>query len=132
MIWSCQRRPPEALVHSGVLKWVDNVKRSRGRLKEWNISKELANQGFVVVVAGLGYGAAQPGLWQWKPAHGDGVAQILVAVAVVASLMLRCGPRVRSGFRGFLDWRKLSSIIKKAVGAVLPHWSSFFMTIVCW
>jgi len=41
-------------VHSGVLKWVDNVKRGRGRpkltwdesvkrdLKEWNISKELA------------------------------------------------------------------------------------------
>jgi hypothetical protein len=49
-----QRRPPEAPVHSGVLKRVDNVKRGRGRpkltwgesvkrdFKEWNISKELA------------------------------------------------------------------------------------------
>ena len=49
-----QWRPPEAPVHSGVLKWVDNVKRGRGRpkqswdelvkrdLKDWNISKEVA------------------------------------------------------------------------------------------
>jgi len=27
-----QRRPPEALVRSGVLKRIDNVKRGRGRL----------------------------------------------------------------------------------------------------
>ena len=49
-----QRRPPEAQVRSGVLEWVDNVKRGRGRpkltwdgsvkrdLKDWNISKEIA------------------------------------------------------------------------------------------
>ncbi|PUZ50631.1 hypothetical protein GQ55_6G073300 [Panicum hallii var. hallii] len=47
-----QRRPPEAPVHSGVLKRSDNVKRGRPRLtwdatvkrdlKEWNIAKELA------------------------------------------------------------------------------------------
>ena len=49
-----QQRPPEAPVHCGVLKRVDNVKRGRGRpkltwdesvkrdLKKWNISKELA------------------------------------------------------------------------------------------
>ena len=49
-----QRRPPEAPVHSGVLKRVDKVKRGRGRpkltwdesvkrdLKDWDISKELA------------------------------------------------------------------------------------------
>ena len=49
-----QRRPPEAPVRSGVLKWVDNVKRDRGRPKltwdglvkrdhkVWNISKEIA------------------------------------------------------------------------------------------
>jgi hypothetical protein len=49
-----QRRPPEAPVHSGVLKRTDNVKNGRGRpkltwdesvkrdLKEWNISKDLA------------------------------------------------------------------------------------------
>ena len=48
-----QQRPPEAPVHSGVLKRVDNVKRGRGRpkltwdesvkrdLKKWNISKEV-------------------------------------------------------------------------------------------
>ena len=47
-----QRRPREAPVHNGVLKWVDNVKRGRGRskmtwdetvkidIKEWNILKE--------------------------------------------------------------------------------------------
>ncbi|KAG2577611.1 hypothetical protein PVAP13_6NG192309 [Panicum virgatum] len=46
-----QRRPPKVPVHCGVLKWIDNVKRGRGRpkltwdesvkrnLKEWNISK---------------------------------------------------------------------------------------------
>ncbi|KAG2557075.1 hypothetical protein PVAP13_8NG183305 [Panicum virgatum] len=46
--------PPEALVHSGVLERVDNVKRGRGRpkltwdesvkrdLKDWNIFKEIA------------------------------------------------------------------------------------------
>jgi hypothetical protein len=49
-----QRRPPEASVHSGVLKQADNVKSGRGGpkltwdksvkrdLKEWNISKDLA------------------------------------------------------------------------------------------
>ena len=49
-----QRRPPEAPVRSGVIEWVDNVKRGRGRpkltwdesvkrdLKDWNISKEIA------------------------------------------------------------------------------------------
>ena len=49
-----QRRPPEAPVHSGVLKRVDKIKRGRGRpkltweesvkrdLKDWDISKELA------------------------------------------------------------------------------------------
>jgi hypothetical protein len=49
-----QRRPPEALVRSGVLKRADNVKSGRGRpkltwdefvkryLKEWNIFKDLA------------------------------------------------------------------------------------------
>jgi hypothetical protein len=49
-----QRRPPEAPVHSGVLKRGDNVRRGRGRprltwdetvkrdFKEWNIAKELA------------------------------------------------------------------------------------------
>ena len=49
-----QRSPPEALVRSGVLNRVDNVRRGRGRpkltwdesvkrdLKEWNISKGLA------------------------------------------------------------------------------------------
>ncbi|KAG2588625.1 hypothetical protein PVAP13_5NG358781 [Panicum virgatum] len=49
-----QRRPPEAPVHSGVLKRVDKVKRGRGRpkltwdesvkrdLKDWDISEELA------------------------------------------------------------------------------------------
>jgi hypothetical protein len=49
-----QRRPPEAPVHSGVLKRTDNVKSGRGRskltwdesvkrdLKEWNIFKDLA------------------------------------------------------------------------------------------
>ncbi|VAH76577.1 unnamed protein product [Triticum turgidum subsp. durum] len=49
-----RRRPPEAPVHSGWLKRVDNVKRGRGRpnltweesvkrdLKDWNISGELA------------------------------------------------------------------------------------------
>jgi hypothetical protein len=49
-----QRRPPEAPVHSGVLKRADNVKSGRGRpkltwdesvkrdLKEWNIPKDLA------------------------------------------------------------------------------------------
>ena len=49
-----QRRPPEAPVRNGVLEWVDNVKRGRGRpkltwdesvkrdLKNWNISKEIA------------------------------------------------------------------------------------------
>ena len=48
-----QRRPPEAPVHSGVLKRVDRVKRGRGRpkltleesvkrdLKDWNISEEV-------------------------------------------------------------------------------------------
>ena len=49
-----QRRPPEALLRSGVLERVDNVKRGRGRhkltwdelvkrdLKDWSISKEIA------------------------------------------------------------------------------------------
>ncbi len=49
-----QRRPPEALVHSGRLKRAENVKRGRGRpnltweesvkrdLKDWSITKELA------------------------------------------------------------------------------------------
>ncbi|KAM3386548.1 hypothetical protein ACQJBY_009864 [Aegilops geniculata] len=49
-----QRRPPEAPVHSGRLKRVENVKRGRGRpnltweesvkrdLKDWSITKELA------------------------------------------------------------------------------------------
>ncbi|TVU34046.1 hypothetical protein EJB05_15870, partial [Eragrostis curvula] len=49
-----QRRPPETLVHGGVLKRVDNIKTRRGQpnltwdelvkrdLKKWNISKELA------------------------------------------------------------------------------------------
>jgi hypothetical protein len=49
-----QWRPPEAPVHSGVLKRADNVKSVRSRpkltwaesvkkdLKEWNISKDLA------------------------------------------------------------------------------------------
>ena len=49
-----QRRPPEALVRSGVLKHVDKVKRGRGRpkltwdksvkgdLKDWIISVEVA------------------------------------------------------------------------------------------
>ena len=49
-----QRKPPEAPVHSGVLKRVDKVKRGRCRpkliwdesvkrdLKDWNISEELA------------------------------------------------------------------------------------------
>ena len=49
-----QRRPPEAPVHSGLLKHADNVKRGRGRpnltweesvkrdLKDWSITKELA------------------------------------------------------------------------------------------
>ena len=49
-----QRRPPEAPVHSGVLKCVDKVKEGRSRpkltwdesvkrdLKDWNISKEVA------------------------------------------------------------------------------------------
>jgi hypothetical protein len=49
-----QRRPPETLVRSGVLKRTDNVKSGRGRpkltwdesikrdLKEWNIFKNLA------------------------------------------------------------------------------------------
>jgi hypothetical protein len=49
-----QWRPPEAPVHSGVLKRADNIKSGRGRpkltwdesvkrdLKEWNISKNLA------------------------------------------------------------------------------------------
>ena len=49
-----QRRPPEAPVHSGVLKRVDKVKRDRGRpkltwdesvkrnFKDWNISKKIA------------------------------------------------------------------------------------------
>ena len=49
-----QRRPSEAPVRNGVLEWVDNVKRGRGRpklvwdelvkrdLKYWNISKEIA------------------------------------------------------------------------------------------
>ena len=49
-----QRRPPEASVRSGVLKYVDKIKRGRGRpkltcdesvkrdLKYWNISKEVA------------------------------------------------------------------------------------------
>ncbi|KAG2631849.1 hypothetical protein PVAP13_2NG049401 [Panicum virgatum] len=49
-----QRRPPEAPVRSGVLKYVDKVKRGRGRpkltwdesvkrnLKDWDISEELA------------------------------------------------------------------------------------------
>jgi hypothetical protein len=48
-----QRRPPEASLHSGVLKRGDNVRRGRGRprliwdetvkrdLKEWNIANEL-------------------------------------------------------------------------------------------
>ena len=48
-----QRRPPEALVRSGVLKHVDKVKRGRGRpkltweesvkrdFKDWDISEEL-------------------------------------------------------------------------------------------
>ena len=48
-----QQRPPEAPVHSGVLKWVNNVKRGRGRpkltwdesvkrdLKDWDISDEV-------------------------------------------------------------------------------------------
>ena len=49
-----QRRPPEAPVRNGVLEWVYNVNRGRGRsklmwdesvkrdLKDWNISKEIA------------------------------------------------------------------------------------------
>ena len=49
-----QRRPPEAPVHCGRLKRVDNVKRGRGRpnltweesvkrdLKDWSITRELA------------------------------------------------------------------------------------------
>ena len=49
-----QRRSPEAPVRSGVLEWVDNVKRGRGRLKltwdesvkrdlkDWNIFKNIA------------------------------------------------------------------------------------------
>ncbi|KAG2628822.1 hypothetical protein PVAP13_3KG416600 [Panicum virgatum] len=49
-----QRRPPEAPVHSGVLKRVGKVKMGRGRpkltwdesvkrdLKDWNISEEVA------------------------------------------------------------------------------------------
>jgi hypothetical protein len=48
-----QRRPPEALVHSGVLDRVGSVRRGRGRpkltwdesvkrdLKEWDIPEEL-------------------------------------------------------------------------------------------
>jgi hypothetical protein len=49
-----QRRPPDALVHSGRLKHADNVKRGRSRpnltweesvkrdLKDWSTTKELA------------------------------------------------------------------------------------------
>ena len=49
-----QRRLPEAPVRSGLLKQVDNVKRSRGRpkltwdetvkrdIKDWNVPKEVA------------------------------------------------------------------------------------------
>ena len=49
-----QRRPPEAPVHSGGLRYADNVKRGRGRpnltweesvkryLKDWVITKDLA------------------------------------------------------------------------------------------
>ena len=49
-----QRMPPEASMHSGRLKYAENVKRGRGRpnltreetvkrdLKDWSITKELA------------------------------------------------------------------------------------------
>ena len=52
--WFGQRRPPEALVHSGSLKRAENVKRGQGRPnltceefvkrdpKDWSITKELA------------------------------------------------------------------------------------------
>ena len=51
-----KRRPPEALMHSGILSQDINVKRGRGRLKltwvkaikgdlkEWNIPKDLADR----------------------------------------------------------------------------------------
>ena len=49
-----QRRPPEALVNSGILRGIDNTKRGRGRpkltweeavkrdLKDWNVPRDLA------------------------------------------------------------------------------------------
>ena len=54
MVWTCQRRPPEAPVRSEIISQDSNVKRGRGRpkltwveakkgdLKGWNISKDLA------------------------------------------------------------------------------------------